>query len=51
MLPAYADNVLLDNTATTFVLPSAFNDVAGAYTIRATDVVTGATAETNITLN
>src|SRR5258705_7187863 len=51
MLPAYADNVLLDNTATTFVLPSAFNDVAGAYTIRATDVVTGATAETKITLN
>ncbi|HEY2976113.1 MAG TPA: beta-galactosidase trimerization domain-containing protein [Pyrinomonadaceae bacterium] len=50
MLPAYARNLLLDNTATTFFLPSALNDVAGAYTIRATDVVTGATAETKITL-
>jgi hypothetical protein len=50
MLPAYARNFLLDNTATTFVLPSALNDLAGAYTIRATDVVTGATAETKITL-
>jgi hypothetical protein len=50
MLPAYARNLLLDNTATTFVLPSALNDLAGAYTIRATDVVTGATAETKITL-
>jgi hypothetical protein len=50
MLPAYARNLLLDNTATIFVLPSALNDLAGAYTIRATDVVTGATAETKITL-
>jgi hypothetical protein len=50
MLPAYARNLLLDKTATTFVLPSALNDLAGAYTIRATDVATGATAETKITL-
>jgi hypothetical protein len=50
MLPAYARNLLLDYTASTFFLPSALNDVAGAYTIRATDVVTGATAETKITL-
>ncbi len=50
MLPAYASNLLLDSTATTFVLPSALNDPAGAYTIKATDVVTGATAETKINL-
>jgi hypothetical protein len=50
MLPVYARNLLMDNSATTFVLPSALNDVAGAYTIRATDVVTGATAEARITL-
>lgn len=50
MLPGYARNVLLDNTAATFVLPSALNDPAGLYTISATDVVTGATVETKITL-
>jgi len=50
MLPGYARNVLLENTAATFVLPSALNDPAGRYTISATDVVTGATAETKITL-
>jgi hypothetical protein len=50
MLPVYARTLLLTNTATSFVLPSALNDNAGPYTIRATDVVTGATAETKITL-
>ncbi len=50
MLPVYASNLLLDNTETKFVLPSALNDLAGVYTIRATDVVTGAAAETKITL-
>lgn len=50
MLPVYARSLLLNGTATTFVLPSALNDSAGLYTIRATDVVTGATAETKITL-
>jgi hypothetical protein len=50
MLPVYARNLLLENHAIAFVLPSALNDVAGAYTIRATDVVTGATAEATITL-
>ena len=50
MLPVYARNLLLDNTAATFVLPSALNDVAGSYTIKATDVVTGTTAETRIVL-
>ncbi|CAN5702134.1 hypothetical protein BH18ACI4_BH18ACI4_02190 [soil metagenome] len=49
-LPAYARNVLFDKTATKFVLPSALNDLAGVYIIRATDVVSGATAETTITL-
>jgi hypothetical protein len=49
MLPLYARNLLIENTAGTFVLPSALNDVAGKYIIRATDVVTGATAETKIT--
>src|SRR6185436_11365717 len=46
MLPVYARNLLMDKTSTSFVLPLALNDVAGLYIIRATDVVTGATAET-----
>jgi hypothetical protein len=50
MMPAYAGNLLLDNVTSTFVLPSALNDPAGVYTLRATDVVTGATAETKIDL-
>ena len=49
-LPAYATNILLDNTAKSFVLPSALNDRSGTYTIRARDVVTGATAEAKIIL-
>ena len=48
MLPVYARTLLMNDKASTFVLPSALNDVAGPYTIRATDVVTGATAETKI---
>ncbi len=50
MLPAYASNVLLDNATRGFVLPSALNDPPGTYTIRATDVLTGATSETKIIL-
>src|SRR6266498_2501827 len=50
MLPVYASNLLLDNLAVDFVLPSALNDPPGTYLIRATDVVTGATAETRVTL-
>ncbi len=50
MLPVYARNLLLDNLAVDFVLPSALNDPPGSYLIRATDVVTGATAETRVTL-
>jgi hypothetical protein len=50
MMPVYAGNLLLDNMTSTFVLPTALNDPAGVYAIRATDVVTGATAETKIEL-
>ena len=50
MLPLYAANVLLDGPAATFVLPSALNDPVGTYIIRATDVVTGAAAESRVTL-
>jgi hypothetical protein len=50
MLSTYGKNVLLDNATKTFVLPSALNDLSGTYTIRATDVVTGATSETKIIL-
>jgi hypothetical protein len=50
MLPAYASNMLLDHATKSFVLPSALNDPPGTYTIRATDVLTGATSETKIIL-
>ena len=50
MLEAYAKNVLLENSNAKVVLPSALNDPAGEYTLRVTDVVTGATAETKIRL-
>ena len=48
MLPVYAQNLLASGSTTNFVLPSALNDAAGVYTVKATDVVTGATAETKI---
>ena len=51
MLPEYARNLLMGNTSATFVLPFALNDPPGTYIIRATDVVTGANAETRVTLN
>jgi hypothetical protein len=50
LLPVYANNLLMENGSSTFVLPSALNDPPGVYTIRATDVVTGATAETKVNL-
>jgi len=50
MMPVYARTLLVNDKASTFVLPSALNDLAGRYTIRATDVVTGATDERKITL-
>jgi hypothetical protein len=49
-LPVYARNVLMDNGSSTFILPAALNDPSGRYTIRATDVVTGATVEKKIIL-
>ncbi len=49
-MPVYAGNLLLDTATLSFVLPSALNDPAGVYTIRATDLVTGATVETKIDL-
>ncbi len=51
MLPTYADNLLSDSNTSTFILPSALNDSPGTYSVRATDVVTGVTAEAKITLN
>jgi len=50
MLPVYARTLLMNDKASTFVLPSALNDIAGSYTLRTTDVVTGATAEKKIIL-
>jgi hypothetical protein len=49
-LPIYSTNVLLDNGRSTFVLPFALNDTPGKYTLRITDIVTGATSENAITL-
>jgi hypothetical protein len=50
MMPVYASNVLMKDSNTFFVLPSAMNDSAGVYTITASDVLTGAVSETKITL-
>jgi hypothetical protein len=50
MLPVYASNVLMNGRTSTFVLPSALNDSPGIYTVRATEVVTAATAEAKINL-
>src|SRR6185503_14221496 len=49
MLPVYARTLLMNDKAARFVLPSALNDLAGSYSLRTTDVVTGASAETKIT--
>jgi hypothetical protein len=49
-VPAYSANVLLEGGPARVVLPSALNDPAGTYTLRVTDVVTGAAAEAAITL-
>ncbi len=50
MLPAYSKNVLAEGGQATFTLPSALNDAPGAYTVRVTDVVTGASAAAVVTL-
>ena len=49
-LHLYAQNLVLEKGAGIFTLPSAFNDPAGEYTMRATDVITGASAEAKLTL-
>jgi hypothetical protein len=50
MLDAYAKNVLVEGARATVVLPSALDDPAGEYTLRVTDVVSGATAEAKVRL-
>jgi hypothetical protein len=50
MLEAYARNVLAEDGRAAVVLPSALNDPEGVYTLRVTDVLTGATAEAKIRL-
>ncbi len=49
-IPGYAKNLLLENASGSVVLTSALNDPAGKYTVRVTDVVTGARAEARIGL-
>jgi hypothetical protein len=41
---------MLHNRSGTFILPFALNDVPGKYTIKATDVVTGASFQKTIEL-
>jgi hypothetical protein len=48
--PEYAQNLLVNGGAGRFVLPSAVDDPAGEYRIVATDVLTGARAETKVTV-
>ena len=50
LLPEYAANLLTDRGAARFVLPSAWNDAPGEYRILATDVLSGASAESRLTL-
>ncbi len=50
-LAAYAKNMTLENATGRVVLPSALNDAAGEYTLRVTEVVSGATAEAKVRLN
>ena len=49
-LPAYARNVVVEGGTGKVVLASALNDAAGNYTLKVADVVTGASAETKVTL-
>ena len=48
--PEYAKNLLVEEGAGRFVLPSALYDLAGEYRVVATDVLTGARAEAKVTL-
>ena len=49
-LPLYSANLMLNRGSGTFTLPFALNDVPGKYTIKATDVVTGASVQKTIEL-
>lgn len=49
-LPEYARVTVEDGPSVAFVLPSALDDPAGAYRVRVTDVLTGASAETSVRL-
>jgi hypothetical protein len=50
LLPTYARNILLAGKAGAFVFPSAVNDAPGIYTVRVSDVITGATQEAKLEL-
>jgi hypothetical protein len=49
-LHAYGQNLLIEDGAGTFTLPSALSDKPGEYTLTVTDILTGATAEAKIAL-
>jgi hypothetical protein len=48
--PEYAQVTVVEQPEATFTLPSALNDPAGDYRIRAADVLTGASAEATVRL-
>ena len=50
LLPAYSKNILAEGGRAAFTLPSALNDAPGEYTLRVTEVVTGASSSAKITL-
>ncbi len=49
-LPDYAQNLLIDGVAGKVVFPSAFNDPAGEYKLKVTDLLSGSTATASILL-
>jgi hypothetical protein len=49
-LPVYAKNILFEGADGKVTIPTAYNDASGSYTLRATDVVSGATASTGFLL-
>ncbi|HYK91894.1 MAG TPA: hypothetical protein VE398_24220, partial [Acidobacteriota bacterium] len=49
-LPAYARNVIVEGAAGKVVLPSALSDSPGRYKLVATDLISGAAAETDFLL-
>jgi hypothetical protein len=51
LLPLYAENVLIQGDSGEVILPSALNDPAGEYTLKVTDVITGASATARVGLN